>query len=217
MSRQDANAAFAHTSFLYGGNAAYIEDLYAKYEADPSNVDAEWRDFFQSLKDERSAVVKSAQGASWKKPNWPLRPDGDLVAALDTNWAETEKKLGEKIAAKVSRGKLDLGLRLDRDLAAGAVHLDGDLQAVRADQRLVLLVEDFEDRRLGGFVLRQVERFGHDGSFAGMVGNCQCPSPPPREGRASRGRCSEVGVSPGIRSRRPPPGRGRFPAWWTAC
>ena len=100
MSRQDANAAFAHTSFLYGGNAAYIEDLYAKYEADPSKVDAEWRDFFQSLKDERAAVVKSAQGASWKKPNWPLRPDGDLVAALDTNWAETEKKLGEKISAK---------------------------------------------------------------------------------------------------------------------
>ena len=35
MSRQDANAAFAHTSFLYGGNADYIEDLYARYENDP--------------------------------------------------------------------------------------------------------------------------------------------------------------------------------------
>ena len=35
MSRQDANAAFALTSFLYGSNAPYIEDLYARYEADP--------------------------------------------------------------------------------------------------------------------------------------------------------------------------------------
>ena len=52
MSRQDANAAFARTSFLYGGNAAYIEDLYAKYESDPAAVDAEWREFFQSLKDD---------------------------------------------------------------------------------------------------------------------------------------------------------------------
>ena len=60
MSRQDANAIFARTSFLYGGNAAYIEDLYAKYEADPAAVDAEWRAFFQSLKDEKSDVVKSA-------------------------------------------------------------------------------------------------------------------------------------------------------------
>ena len=40
MSRQDANAAFALSSFLYGGNAAYIEDLYARYEADPNSVDA---------------------------------------------------------------------------------------------------------------------------------------------------------------------------------
>ncbi len=36
MSRQDANAAFALTSFLYGGNADYIDDLYARYEADPT-------------------------------------------------------------------------------------------------------------------------------------------------------------------------------------
>ena len=100
MSRQDANSAFARTSFLYGGNAGYIEDLYAKYESDPAAVDAEWREFFTSLKDEASDVVKSARGASWKNPNWPLRPDGDLVAALDGQWAETEKRLAEKISAK---------------------------------------------------------------------------------------------------------------------
>ena len=46
MSRQDANANFALTSFLYGGNAAYIEDLYARYEADPKAVDADWQAFF---------------------------------------------------------------------------------------------------------------------------------------------------------------------------
>jgi 2-oxoglutarate dehydrogenase E1 component len=101
MSRQDANAAFARTSFLYGGNAAYIEDLYAKYESDPAAVDPEWREFFKSLKDAGADVVNSARGASWKKPNWPLRPDGDLVAALDGQWAETEKRLAEKISGKL--------------------------------------------------------------------------------------------------------------------
>ena len=40
MSRQDANSAFALTSFLYGGNADYIDKLYARYEADPQAVDA---------------------------------------------------------------------------------------------------------------------------------------------------------------------------------
>ncbi|MSO66215.1 MAG: 2-oxoglutarate dehydrogenase E1 component [Pseudolabrys sp.] len=101
MSRQNANSAFARTSFLYGGNAAYIEDLNAKYEADPAAVDADWQELFRSLKDECADVIKSARGASWKKPNWPLRPDGDLVAALDGQWAETEKKIGENISAKL--------------------------------------------------------------------------------------------------------------------
>ena len=81
MSRQDANALFARTSFLYGGNAAYIEDLYAKFENDPASVDAAWREFFTGLKDSPADVAKSARGASWQKPNWPLRPNGDLVAA----------------------------------------------------------------------------------------------------------------------------------------
>ena len=35
MSRQDANAAFALSSFLYGSNAPYIEDMYARFEAEP--------------------------------------------------------------------------------------------------------------------------------------------------------------------------------------
>ena len=108
MSRQDANAAFARTSFLYGGNAAYIEDLYAKFEADPASAEAEWRTFFEALKDEGADVTKAAQGASWKKPNWPVRPSGDLVSALDGDWAGTEKKIGEKISAKAQAKGVDL-------------------------------------------------------------------------------------------------------------
>src|SRR4029453_10654606 len=108
MTRQDANAIFANTSFLYGGNAAYIEDLHAKYEKDPAAVDAEWRAFFQSLKDEKPDVLKSAGGPSWKKPDWPQRPNGDLVAAFDGQWAETEKKLGDKIVAAAQAKGVEL-------------------------------------------------------------------------------------------------------------
>ncbi len=108
MSRQDANAAFALTSFLYGGNAAYIEELYARYEADPSSVDGEWAEFFKSLKDDPQSVVKSAQGASWKNPNWPPVGNGELVAALDGNWAALEKPLGDKIKAKAQAKGVEL-------------------------------------------------------------------------------------------------------------
>ena len=105
MSRQDANAAFALTSFLYGSNASYIEDLYARYEADPQAVDAEWQSFFQSLKDSAVDVEKNARGPSWGRPDWPPLPGGDLVAALDGNWAEVGNGVGVKVKAQAqSRG-----------------------------------------------------------------------------------------------------------------
>jgi 2-oxoglutarate dehydrogenase E1 component len=106
MSRQDANAAFALSSFLYGGNAAYIEDLYAKYEADPKSVEAEWQAFFGSLKDSSADVTKSAQGASWKKP--PLIARDETLSALDGNWAETEKKIADKVRAKAQGAGVEL-------------------------------------------------------------------------------------------------------------
>jgi 2-oxoglutarate dehydrogenase E1 component len=105
MSRQDANAAFALSSFLYGGNAAYIEDLFARYEADPKSVDAEWQAFFGSMKDGADAA-KSARGASWKRP--PLIERNDLLSALDGQWAETEKKLGDKVRAKAQDAGVEL-------------------------------------------------------------------------------------------------------------
>ena len=108
MSRQDANAAFALTSFLYGGNAAYIDDLYARYETDPKAVDAEWQAFFQSLKDDTRDVAKNAQGPSWGRPDWPPLAHDDLVAALDGNWAEAGQAIGVKVKAKAATRGVDL-------------------------------------------------------------------------------------------------------------
>ncbi len=122
MSRQDANAAFARTSFLYGGNAAYIEDLYAKYEKDPAAVDAAWREFFRSLKDEAADVVKSARGASWQKPNWPIRANGDLVAALDGNWQETEKAIGDKIKSKAQAKGVEISPTEVQQATRNSIH-----------------------------------------------------------------------------------------------
>ena len=100
MARQEANEAFLQTSFLHGANAAYIEDLYARYEQDPAAVDPEWRAFFGALKDDANLVRKNARGASWKTPDWPIPVNGELVSALDGNWAEIERAVGDKIKAR---------------------------------------------------------------------------------------------------------------------
>src|SRR6202167_3057965 len=105
MSRQDANAAFALSSFLQGTNAPYIDDIYSRYEKDPASVDSEWQQFFKSLKDQPADILKTAEGPSWGRDNWPLTPRDDLTSALDGNWAEVEKVIGGKLAAKAQQAK----------------------------------------------------------------------------------------------------------------
>src|SRR6266436_3221279 len=108
MSRQDANAAFARTSFLYGGNADYIENLYARYETDPAAVDAEWRAFFASLKDARADVITSAHGPSWQRPDWPAPARSELVSALDGDWGELQRSLGDKVKTRAQAAGVDV-------------------------------------------------------------------------------------------------------------
>ncbi|WP_316167765.1 MULTISPECIES: 2-oxoglutarate dehydrogenase E1 component [unclassified Bradyrhizobium] len=108
MSRQDANAAFALSSFLQGTNATYIDEIYARYEKDPASVDPEWQEFFKSLKDAPADVQKNASGPSWARSNWPVSPRDELTSALDGNWAVVEKKVGEKIAQKAQAKGVEL-------------------------------------------------------------------------------------------------------------
>ncbi|HMK71354.1 MAG TPA: 2-oxoglutarate dehydrogenase E1 component, partial [Xanthobacteraceae bacterium] len=108
MSRQDANAAFALTSFLYGSNAPYIEDLYARFETDPKAVDGEWQAFFQSLKDDAADVAKNARGASWGRPDWPPPARDELTAALDGGWTAAGVVLGTKVKAQAQARGVEL-------------------------------------------------------------------------------------------------------------
>src|SRR5687767_1906550 len=40
---------FLNNSYLFGGNAPFIEDLYEKYLANPQSVPEEWRDYFDRM------------------------------------------------------------------------------------------------------------------------------------------------------------------------
>src|SRR5262245_40551884 len=132
MSRQDANAAFALTSFLDGGNAAYIEDLYARYLKNPAAVDAEWQAFFQSLKDGQAEVTKAATGPSWRRSNWPQRPQGELVAALTGDWAEVEKAVGDKVKAKAQATGVELSPEHVQQATRDSIHALMLIRAYRA-------------------------------------------------------------------------------------
>jgi len=107
MSRQEANAAFALTSFLYGGNAAYIEDLYSQYEADPQALDAEWQAFFASLKDNASDVLRSASGPSWQEAHWPVVSEGP-IPIFESEWEETEKRVSTRVMERAHKAGVEI-------------------------------------------------------------------------------------------------------------
>ena len=133
MPRQDTNEAFLQTQFLYGGNAAYVEDLYARYADDPGSVDEQWRAFFGALKEDDRIVVRNAEGASWTRPNWPIPVNGELVSALDGNWTQVEKAVGEKIRAKAQ--------------AKGAEVAPADVQQATKDSvRAIMMIRAYRMR-----------------------------------------------------------------------
>ena len=49
MAKVEQNDRLRRTSFLYGGNAEFIEQLYARYKTDPRSVDPGWQSFFADL------------------------------------------------------------------------------------------------------------------------------------------------------------------------
>ena len=63
MNKTDLVTAFEQTSFLYGGNAQFIEQLYGKYLENPTAVDDHWRQFFASLDDSTATCYEALVAA----------------------------------------------------------------------------------------------------------------------------------------------------------
>jgi 2-oxoglutarate dehydrogenase E1 component len=96
------NEVFEQTSFLYAQNAGYIEDLQARYNADPTSVPAAWREFFGELRDDNGDVRSLVTGPAWKPSYVAPHAQPELIAAMDGNWAQVEKALGGKIQGKAA-------------------------------------------------------------------------------------------------------------------
>ena len=133
MARQDANAAFLNSSFLYGGNAEYLEQLYARYQVDPTSVDAGWQAFFAEMHDDSRAVEVQARGPRWAREDWPVPMNGELVSALDGNWGEIETRVTQKVAQKAQE--------------KGAAVSESDLRrAARDSVRAIMMIRAYRMR-----------------------------------------------------------------------
>ncbi len=95
---QSIYQAFEGNSYLFGGNAPYVEEMYENYLANPGSVPDSWRDYFDALQH-----VPAADGSSARDvPHLPVinafaelaRQGGARAAALDG-----DSELGRKHTA----------------------------------------------------------------------------------------------------------------------
>jgi 2-oxoglutarate dehydrogenase E1 component len=133
MARQDTNQAFLDSAFLYGGNAGWIEELYARYAEDPNAVEAGWREYFSGLKDRPDDVVREARGAPWKRKGWPVAANGELVAALTGEWEPLAGHAAGRVRAEAQTRGVDLS---DAQV----------LQAARDSVRAIMMIRAYRMR-----------------------------------------------------------------------
>ncbi len=100
------NQVLAETSFLYGGNAPFVEDLYARWSQNPDAVEPSWRAFFANLHDNAGDVARAAAEPAWTKTVAPA-PRPDWLSAIDGLWPAVEAKVGAKIAERQPTASVD--------------------------------------------------------------------------------------------------------------
>ncbi|MDR2013240.1 MAG: 2-oxoglutarate dehydrogenase E1 component [Rhodanobacter sp.] len=119
---------FQATSPICGGNAAFIEDLYESWLADPSSVGAQWRDYFQALHG-REAGDQPHSAAIARIAAAQKSIQRDTAPATTTDSAIAQKQAGVFRLVTAYRARGHLAAKLD-PLDMAHAFPESDLQAL---------------------------------------------------------------------------------------
>jgi 2-oxoglutarate dehydrogenase E1 component len=127
--------AYQGNTYLFGGNAPYVEEMYENYLANPGSVPDTWRDYFDALQHVpavTAAMPRTCRTCPWSMP-LPSAPSKGgtkvVVASADAEMGRKRTAVQQLIAAYRN---------------VGALGRSGPAQAHRAPQ----------DSRTGALVLR---------------------------------------------------------------
>ncbi|HEV7546024.1 MAG TPA: 2-oxoglutarate dehydrogenase E1 component, partial [Reyranella sp.] len=102
------------TSFLFGTNAPFIEELYERYLDDANSVDAEWRTFFEALGEQKSDVLAEVRGASWA-------PNGaHVIGAVDPETLPSPANRNGKANGAAAAAPAQIAGKTEADIRAAA-------------------------------------------------------------------------------------------------
>ncbi|MBD3764964.1 MAG: 2-oxoglutarate dehydrogenase E1 component [Rhodobacterales bacterium] len=143
MNDQSPNDTFRVGSFMDGANADYIDQLQARFAADPASVDAAWADLFRALGETEVDAKRAARGPSWARTDWPPQPADDLTAALTGEWPAPKEVKGA--ARKIVEKAADAGISLtDAQIQRAVLDSIRALMIIRAYRIRGHLVADLD-------------------------------------------------------------------------
>ncbi|AXK38115.1 2-oxoglutarate dehydrogenase E1 component [Crenobacter cavernae] len=87
--------AMVSHSYLFGGNAPFIEELYEQYLADPNTVPTEWRDYFDRLSQAPGAAERDVPHQPIQESFIQLAKKGGAGQRVSsaTEWASMQKQV----------------------------------------------------------------------------------------------------------------------------
>jgi 2-oxoglutarate dehydrogenase E1 component len=127
-----SNEIFDQTSFLYGGNASYLEGMQDRFTADPASVDPQWREFFESLNENQADLRQRHNPPDWRRSRASL-PQDEITSVLAGDPTLFEKKVGDRLRGKAG--------------AVGATVSEADIiRATRDTIRALMMVRAYRTR-----------------------------------------------------------------------
>lgn len=133
-----SNDIFEATSFLNGTNAAYVEQMYAAWLANPNSVDEGWQAYFSQAGEQNLSPTQLGRGPAWKRDSKPSIPSSDLIAALT---GQEPPAAPGKPGAKADKGKPAAAPAASTDAAKHSIHA---VQMIRAYRMIGHLEADLD-------------------------------------------------------------------------
>ena len=127
-----SNAVFEATSFLNGTNAAYVEQLYARYLSDPNSVEQGWQTYFAQLGEKDLTPTQLGRGPAWKRDSRPALANGELVAALTGQEPPASAKgPGKKAAAMIKATSVIVMVDVDASKVSARNAVSGKVSDIK--------------------------------------------------------------------------------------
>ncbi|MFP6729351.1 MAG: 2-oxoglutarate dehydrogenase E1 component [Alphaproteobacteria bacterium] len=137
------------TSFLFGSNSIFVEELYARYLDDPNSVDVSWQQVFAEFGDDSKAVADETRGATWA----PRGCGGEPVG-------EDEDDINGETIVRMAPAQARTQAPDPRPSGQAVIDEDAAHAATRDSIRLIMLIRAY---RVRGHLIADLDPLALDG------------------------------------------------------